>query len=174
VALPSHGQKMVKRMVNLTMDSPSRSSLPESAVLIRQFRPHDLSDVMDLDREVHGSYDPQLFVSFYELHPRTLLVAEQQGRVVGFILGFKSHPLQGRIFWLAVQPAYQGQGLGRRLLTALLTIFRRLGAPTATLEVRISNSQALALYTSMGFEPVTVIPSYYGDGEAALIMQKRL
>lgn len=156
---------------------PEGHGLPSSAedpLVIRQFELSDLPQVIELDNEVFGCYDPQIFITFHEYHPRTILVAESQGRVVGFILGFKHTPLEGRVFWLAVRTQYQNMGVGRQLLTALLRIFRRLGAMSATLEVRIGNRNAQALYTSMGFQMVTIIPSYYSDGEAALIMSRRL
>lgn len=155
-------------------DTSSRAKAGDEALLIRRFRPSDLGDVMDLDREVFGGYDPAIFTAFYEYHPRTILVAEKMGTVVGFILGFKHSPMEGRIFWLAVRPGYQSKGIGRRLLTTMLKIFRMMGAISATLEVRISNKKAQALYTSMGFEMASISPGYYSDGEAAIIMRRRL
>ncbi|NYT02549.1 MAG: ribosomal protein S18-alanine N-acetyltransferase [Methanosarcinales archaeon] len=154
-------------------DRPARISDPAD-LIIRQFEPQDLPQVMDLDREVFGGYSPQIFTTFYEYHPRTILVAESSGRLAGFILGFKHTPLEGRVFWLAVRSTYQGRGVGRRLMLSLLKIFRQLGAVSSTLEVRISNRKAQALYTSLGFEPEGVCPGYYSDGEAALIMRRRL
>lgn len=151
------------------------SGRPEaSPILIRRFLPGDMKEVMELDREVFGGYDPQIFAAFYEYHPATILVAEAFGRVVGFIMGFKHTPLEGRIFWLAVRPGYQGHGIGMRLLSSLLSTFRRLGALSATLEVRISNRKAQALYASMGFHSEGICPGYYADGEAAMIMRRRL
>jgi len=101
-------------------------------------------------------------------------VAEIDGRVVGFALGFKHTPLEGRIFWLAVRPGHQSQGIGRRLLNSLLRTFRFMGALSATLEVRISNKKAQSLYSSMGFDMVTIYPGYYSNGEPAIIMKRRL
>ena|GEM_PF-249157 len=155
-------------------DISSRAKAGDEAILIRRFRPSDLGDVMDLDREVFGGYDPAIFTAFYEYHPRTILVAEKMGTIVGFILGFKHSPMEGRIFWLAVRPGYQSRGIGRRLLTTMLRIFRVMGAISATLEVRIGNKKAQALYASMGFEMVSISPGYYSDGEAAIIMRRRL
>lgn len=142
--------------------------------VIRQFDIKDLPELMEIDREVGGGYSPELLMTFHEYHPQTMLVAEAAGVVVGVVIGFKHTPLEGRIFWLAVRPAYQGRGIGRRLLSEILRIFSRLGALSATLEVRIGNRRAQKLYTSMGFVVDNVIPSYYSDGEAALIMRRIL
>jgi ribosomal-protein-alanine N-acetyltransferase len=151
-----------------------QNQLGEYPIVIRRFKPRDLESAMDLDREVFGGYDPSIFTTFYEYYPRTTFVAEINGRVVGFVLGFKHTPLEGRVFWLAVRPGYQSRGIGRKLLNSILRTFRFMGAVSATLEVRISNKKAQALYSSMGFDIVTIYPGYYSNGEPAIIMKRRL
>ncbi|OPY53891.1 MAG: putative N-acetyltransferase [Methanosaeta sp. PtaU1.Bin060] len=146
----------------------------KDAVVIRMLEPGDLKDALEIDREVFGGYDPIVFTTFYEYHPRSTLVAEVGGSVAGFILGFKHTPFEGRVFWLAVKPAYQGRGIGMMLLLEVLKIFRLMGALSATLEVRASNKRAQSLYSALGFQMVGVFPGYYSDGEAALIMKRRL
>lgn len=143
-------------------------------IIVREFDPKDLASVLALDRDVLSYYDPEIFLTLYEYYPQTLLVAVIGNRIVGVAVGFKHTPLEGRIFWLAVSPMYQNHGLGRRLMTMLLKRFKRLGAITATLEVRTSNRAAQALYISMGFELVGIVPGYYEDGEAAMIMRRHI
>jgi ribosomal-protein-alanine N-acetyltransferase len=71
----------------------------------------------------------------------------------------------------AVLPDWRRQGIGGRLLLALLELGERLGARTATLEVRLSNMAARKLYEKYGFRPVGIRPRYYSDNaEDALIM----
>lgn len=151
-----------------------RPELGIDSILIRKLMPHDLEGALEIDREVFGGYDPAIFTAFYEYHGRTTLVAESNGRIVGFVLGFKHTPLEGRVFWLAVRPGYQGIGVGRRLLSTILSIFRRMGALSATLEVRVSNKKAQSLYSIMGFRMTGIYPAYYSDGETAIIMKKLL
>ena len=47
------------------------------------------------------------------------------------------------------------------------------GITDVTLEVRVSNEPAIALYRSFGFEEAGIRKRYYGDGEDALIMWLR-
>lgn len=157
-----------------TPSAASAVKVTPGDIVIRIFKPGDLGQVMELDHEVFGGYDPMVFTTFYEYYPKTTLVAERLGTVVGFILGFKHSPLEGRVFWLAVKPGYQGRGIGRRLLTTMLKLFRMMGSMSATLEVRISNARAQTLYTNMGFVMTSISPGYYSDGEAAIIMRKSL
>jgi ribosomal-protein-alanine N-acetyltransferase len=69
---------------------------------------------------------------------------------------------------------YRKKGYGRRLLGEALKVLEDLGVIEVTLEVRPSNEEALSLYISHGFKQVAVRKAYYGNGEDALLMYKRL
>jgi ribosomal-protein-alanine N-acetyltransferase len=72
---------------------------------------------------------------------------------------------------IAVHPQWQGHGLGDLLLLSLLDESQRLGAIHSTLEVRVSNKTAIALYHKYGFEIVSRRKRYYIDNnEDAYIM----
>lgn len=78
---------------------------------------------------------------------------------------------EAHVTTFAVLPAWRRQGIGGRLLLALLELAQELGASVATLEVRLSNLPARHLYERFGFRPVGVRPHYYSDNnEDALIM----
>ncbi len=72
---------------------------------------------------------------------------------------------------VAIAPDYRRQGIGSQLMTALIDAVKARGASAMTLEVRPSNTAALALYTSFGFRDTGRRPGYYQDnGEDAIIM----
>ena len=100
--------------------------------------------------------------------------AVDAGDVLGYVVGDVT-PNHGRdighIKDLAVRPAAQGLGLGRRLLRASLSELAATGASVVKLEVRESNHRAQSLYADEGFRPARRIPRYYGDGEAAFVMR---
>ena len=78
---------------------------------------------------------------------------------------------EAHVTTFAVLPEWRRQGVGRRLMLALMEIAREMGANVATLEVRLSNMAARRLYEQFGFRPVGVRPRYYSDNnEDALIM----
>lgn len=107
-------------------------------------------------------------------NPRsTILVAgppgpepwEVWGYLVFWLVAAEMHILN-----LAVHPQRRRQGIARALLTAALAQAREQHAKMAWLEVRPSNTAALALYQSFGFQEVGRRPGYYSDnGEDALI-----
>jgi ribosomal protein S18 acetylase RimI-like enzyme len=64
---------------------------------------------------------------------------------------------------LHVHPEHQGRGLGRRLITAVLS---RSDLPRALLSVRAGESPARRLYRDLGFADVTA-PFHFGPGQPA-------
>ncbi|HEY1531636.1 MAG TPA: ribosomal protein S18-alanine N-acetyltransferase [Galbitalea sp.] len=81
----------------------------------------------------------------------------------------------GDIQTLAVAPEARRNGLGRTLVTALLSEARARGAKEVFLEVRADNPNARALYDSLGFEQIAVRAKYYQpDGVDAEIMRVTL
>lgn len=85
-----------------------------------------------------------------------VLVAEQDGVVLGYVRLEQPGPLPSHahvlvVNGLAVEPARQGQGIGRRLLEAALEEARRRGARKVSLRVLAPNTRARRLYESCGF-----------------------
>jgi ribosomal-protein-alanine N-acetyltransferase len=70
----------------------------------------------------------------------------------------RTPPYEYEVHTIGVDPAYQGRGIGRRLLEELLT-FSDGGA--VYLEVRTDNEAAIGLYTSVGFEQIGLRRRYY-------------
>jgi len=68
---------------------------------------------------------------------------------------------ESHILNVCVDPAFQGQHLGRRIMVRMLDLAKQRGADTAFLEVRPSNQAALALYRSLGFNEIGLRRGYY-------------
>jgi ribosomal-protein-alanine N-acetyltransferase len=98
------------------------------------------------------------------------IVARAESAVVGFA-GLWVMVDEAHVTTFAVDPRWRRQGVGERLLLALLDLAVARRAREATLEVRLSNMPARRLYEKYGFRPVGIRPRYYSDnGEDALIM----
>jgi ribosomal-protein-alanine N-acetyltransferase len=84
---------------------------------------------------------------------------------------------ESHVLNVCVHPDWQGRGLGRQILRRLIGIGRRHHADTAFLEVRASNSVAIALYRSEGFSEIGQRRGYYPGHqgrEDALVFAKNL
>jgi ribosomal-protein-alanine N-acetyltransferase len=101
---------------------------------------------------------------------RSYLVARQGGRLVGFG-GLMFVLDEAHVTTLAVHPDRQGGRIGTRLLLVLVREAVARGTTALTLEVRMGNEPARALYQRFGFAPAGVRKGYYAEvGEDALIM----
>jgi [ribosomal protein S18]-alanine N-acetyltransferase len=70
----------------------------------------------------------------------------------------RTPPFEYEVHTIGVDPAYQGRGIGRRLLDALLNF---AGNAVVHLEVRTDNAAAIGLYRSVGFTEVGLRRRYY-------------
>ncbi len=97
--------------------------------------------------------------------PEDLLLHERLGRLAGFCwtkVHREDRPL-GEIYVVAVDPDFQGQGLGRALVLAGLDRLAGQGLDTAMLYVDASNAPAVRLYEDLGFTIDHVDRAYVGD-----------
>ncbi len=78
---------------------------------------------------------------------------------------------EGHITTVAVDPTWQRRGIGALLMIRLHEYALDRGLESLTLEVRVSNTAAIALYRRFGYAPAGVRKNYYSDeGEDGLIM----
>lgn len=98
------------------------------------------------------------------------IVARAGDRVVGFA-GLWMMVDEAHVTTFGVHPDWRRQGIGRQLLLNLAELSSAIGARRMTLEVRVSNEAAQALYRGFGFELAGRRARYYtDDGEDALVM----
>ncbi len=75
---------------------------------------------------------------------------------------------------IAVDPAFQREGIGGRLLSLLINICRERKAAAVHLEVRDGNIPAVSMYEKFGFKRVGLRKKYYGGKHDAILMTKIL
>ena len=114
-----------------------------------------------------------LLSSGYKNKWNLYLAAEKDGRLAGYGAGCVIAG-EGEIQRIAVLEEFRRQGLGRKLLDAMVAAARNRGARAMTLEVRESNEPAIKLYFSAGFRTEAQRKDYYRNPrEDALIMWNR-
>jgi ribosomal-protein-alanine acetyltransferase len=101
-----------------------------------------------------------------------LVLAETSGEAAGYaMILFRKGSTAARLYSIAVDPAYRGQGVADRLLEAAVRLCVAHGADRLRLEVRPSNRTAARLYERAGFALLDRKPHYYDDGEDAIRME---
>ena len=106
---------------------------------------------------------------FSGVNPSRYYVAEEDGMICAYA-GIWLIPPEGYITNVAVHPNRRRQGLGSLVLRKLMEEGLAEGVTDFTLEVRVSNAPAIALYRGFGFEEAGVRRRYYTNGEDALIL----
>ena len=104
------------------------------------------------------------------------LVAEQDGRAVGFVFGVLGDTGRqtAHVTDFYVRPEARRRGIGRALLAAIIAPARQAGLDHASLEVQVPNTDARRLYERLGFVPVdTFMVAPLGDLAERLASDER-
>ena len=144
-------------------------------IRVRGAKPYDMSTVLDIEKFCFPDpYPMSLLSRLYITSPEGFLVAEVDGKVVGYLIGTLRWGASGHIMAIGVYPEYRKRGVGTALMVQILDILRMRGARSARLEVRKSNDAAQLFYQKLGFRLGEEIQHYYEDGEAAIVMSREL
>jgi ribosomal-protein-alanine N-acetyltransferase len=101
------------------------------------------------------------------------LVVIYHDEIIGYVVPwFVADEMQ--IANIAIHEDFRRRGLARQIIAYLCEVAQRRGCRVAHLEVRRSNTAARQLYESLGFQTTGVRRHYYGSGEDALLMSKKL
>jgi ribosomal-protein-alanine N-acetyltransferase len=126
----------------------------------RPSSPQDTGLLGRLSRLLRGPIEPA---------PSPALEAELRS-IVGYA-GLWLMTDESHITTIAIDPDFQGNGLGELLLVALIDRSKEIGARWLTLEVRVTNQAAQKLYEKYTFKEMGVRRRYYSDNnEDALVM----
>lgn len=135
-------------------------------------RRRHLRHVLRIEAQVYPRpWSLALFMSELGLRAtRHYVVARVDGSVVGYA-GLMLTGEDAHVTTIAVDPVWHRAKIGTRLLLHLARETVRRGARNLTLEVRVSNHGAQALYQRFGFKPAGIRKNYYVEtNEDALVM----
>ena len=137
--------------------------------IIPEFKPEEVTvaeEVIDsyLGDPVHSGY----YVS----------VAEAGPAVAGYICYGPTPLTEGTwdIYWLAVSPKKQGNGIGSALMQSAEQDIRKAGGRLALIETSGTPAyeKTRRFHKRLGYEIIGVIPDFYQPADDKIIMQKRL
>lgn len=113
---------------------------------------------------------------FLSVPTAQLLIAEgSDAAAVGNLVWLRRKGSRAaRIYSVVVAPAARGQRWGERLVLAMEMAARVAGCERVSLEVRVDNATARALYAKLGYREAQALPGYYDDGSDGLRLVKPL
>ena len=103
---------------------------------------------------------------------RTRYLAVKDGRRLIAYFGFEVFDHYAHVLANVTHPDYRRQGLAAFVLTAAKPWALQLGAKAFLGEVRRSNDAQLAVLQSIGWQQLTLIPGFFGNGEDAYLVMK--
>ncbi|MEK7847417.1 MAG: GNAT family N-acetyltransferase [Chloroflexota bacterium] len=131
-----------------------------AAIEIRRMQEEDIPAILEIDQKVVGkdrtpTWPQRASSHFRTYYPPLSYVALVGGRVVGFILGDirgaeYALPLSGWIDIMGVDPAYQSQGIGHRLIDTFFQGCRSRGLKARAI-VRDGDTRLLRFLNQMSF-----------------------
>ena len=137
------------------------SNISGEAPIIRVIRDDDLDRIIEIDNQVLGEKRPDYWEKKVELtekkSPLPSLVAEMDGKVVGFILGDASgweYGVPENIGWIdtiGVDPSFQKKGVARMLMEEMLNYMKKVGVDTVYTFVNWREWGLLQFFDAMGF-----------------------
>jgi ribosomal-protein-alanine N-acetyltransferase len=141
----------------------------ELSVEVRRLAYSDLPAVISIERRSFPApWSLAMFVLELSKPSGICLAAVEDGELRGYLVCSR-YDRVWHLMNVAVAPERRRRGTARRLISRLIE--EGGGRLPFTLEVRVSNNEAIAMYESLGFRSAGVRPRYYQDnGEDALIM----
>jgi predicted GNAT superfamily acetyltransferase len=114
---------------------------------------------------------PRLFLEHFH---DTSLIAEQDGELAGFLVGFMSpsNPDDAYIHFVGVNPHSRGNGLARRLYETFFDRARIEGRHVVRAVTAAHNSASIAFHTAMGFTVTDPIPGYDGPSDVKVVFRR--
>src|SRR5438552_3700944 len=141
------------------------------AIDVRPLAITDLNDIEAIEKRAYRTpWSRSMFASELAKPTSVCLGAFEGERLVGYIVNSR-YVDAWHVMNVAVDPERQRRGIATQLLEKLFELTLDDERRGYTLEVRVSNTDAIALYEKLGFEPRGVRRGYYTDNrEDALIM----
>ena len=143
---------------------------------IRSYAPPDFPALYKLDQKCFPpgiSYSKMTLRYFLSQPSAECVVAEDAGKIIGFILTEENPPL-AHIITLDVDAAHRRQALGSRLLSESESNLSLRGVTTVLIETATTNDAAIAFWRSHGYRIEAVLKNYYPGCVDAYEMRKRL
>lgn len=136
------------------------SIMPQEKSSLRKMVKGDIPLVLQIETAAQGApWTEEIFKSVLE-HTYEGWVLEVDDEMVGYII-LSMQLDECHILNLCIAPFYQHKGYGRQLMEYALSLARQQSLAFAYLEVRRSNTRAIALYTRLHFRQIGERPDYY-------------
>lgn len=140
---------------------------------LRRWKYEDILRISELEKECFPQepWSYRMLADSFENENFIGVLCDDGGEIAGYgglTLGYDTADIDN----IAVSESYRGGGIGGAMLEWLVAAAAERGMTRVFLEVRVSNSRAMALYLKHNFKGVYARTRYYTDGEDCLVMAR--
>ena len=142
-------------------------------IVIDTMRGEHVAPIAELEKLCFSAPWSEASIEYELNNPLSLWLVALDGEQLAGYVGSQAVMDEADMMNIAVSPAYRRMGVAESLVSTLTDRLRTKGIRCLTLEVRVSNEPARALYEKLGFVQVGLRPNYYrAPREDALILRK--
>ena len=154
---------------------------PKKNLKIKRFEKNDINEIVKIESSSFSDpWSPNMFMALHQLNPKGFYVAKIQNRIIAYAIVLLEPYIddvslrrRGHLINLAVAPEFRRQGIGSTMIGRIQKDLKKNKAKQILLEVRQSNSTALAFYSKLMFKRIGKIKDFYKDDDA-IVMSKEL
>lgn len=142
--------------------------------MIREVTTSDLVQIEPIEQACFTpAWTKEQFLYEMQENPFAHVMLLEEAEVVGFIdywITFETCQLAQ----IAISPKQRRKGYAKQLMETMIQAAEEAMCENISLEVRVSNEEAITLYERYGFMEINRKKGYYHDGEDAVFMMKPL
>ena len=138
----------------------------ESTIKIRLMKADDYDAVVGIDEKVLKASRPEYYETKFEklfkskdYLPTSLVAEEEDGRVVGFVMGvlymgeYGIYQEEATLDTIGVDPDYERKGIGKQLIDEFMDHLKRLGVQKINTLVDWNDSKLIHFFSANQFSP---------------------
>lgn len=149
-------------------------------IIYRKGVPSDIDEMYKIDQECFVetvAYSHETFKEFFD-SPKKFFpfieVAEWKSKIIGFIIGIKSHKDTFTIITIDIKKEFRGKQIAHTLLNHLEKFYNEIGIKYGILQVSNKNKRAIKFYEKNQYKCIRILSHYYPTGENGLEYIKKL
>jgi len=142
---------------------------------LRSFQPSDFKTLHKIDKDCFPpgiAYSASELRHFIEHSKSRTWVAEEAGKIAGFLIASEEAHQVGHIITIDVLEPYRRAGAGNLLMDAAEKWAGDRELKLIYLETADDNRGAQIFYAKRGYAKVDEVPNYYSNGQTAWVMVK--
>ncbi len=144
--------------------------MSDSKVKIRLMKPDDFEAIVAIDEKIMGASRKEYYEAKFgrlfgskDYVPASLVAEENDGKVVGFVMGelyigeYGIFQEEATLHTIGVDPGHQNRGIGRRLIDEFVDHLKEMGVSKVYTLVDWNDSDLIHFFSANGFSPSKTI-----------------